>query len=169
MNICFASIKKINTLLRKKKISVYELTNEFLKNIKKNNSKVNALIYINEENALRKSKFIDNLIAKKKIEIDGLVGIPVANKDTFETKSMPTTFGSKIFENYKPTFNASTVQNMEDAYASHWERQMSQNLLQDPNLTMNYLGLPKILMIYQKLLVVPLVEGLLDLLQVFIQ
>ena len=37
MNICFASIKKINTLLRKKKISVYELNNEFLKNIKKNN------------------------------------------------------------------------------------------------------------------------------------
>ena len=104
MNICFASIKKINTLLCEKKISVYELTNEFLKNIKKNNPKVNALIYINEENALRKSKFIDNLIAKNKIEIDGLVGIPVANKDTFETKSMPTTFGSKIFENYKPTF-----------------------------------------------------------------
>ena len=115
MNICFASIKKLNTLLRKKKISVYELTNEFLKNIKKNNSKVNALIYINEKNALRKSKFIDNLIAKKKIEFDGLVGIPVANKDTFETKSMPTTFGSKIFENYKPTFNASTVQSMENA------------------------------------------------------
>ena len=44
-----------------------------------------------------------------------MVGIPVANKDTFETKGMPTTFGSKIFENYKPTFNASTVQNMEDA------------------------------------------------------
>ena len=143
MNICFASIKKINTLLCEKKISVYELTNEFLKNIKKNNSKFNALIYINEENALRKSKFIDNLIAKNKIEIDGLVGIPVANKDTFETKSMPTTFGSKIFENYKKTFNASTVQNMEDALCSHWERQMSQNLPQDLNLTMNYLGLQK--------------------------
>ena len=119
MNICFASIKKINTLLCEKKISVYELTNEFLKNIKKNNPKVNALIYINEENALRKSKFIDNLIAKNKIEIDGLVGIPVANKDTFETKSMPTTFGSKIFENYKPTFNASQFRVWKMLYASH--------------------------------------------------
>ena len=69
MNICFASIKKINTLLRKKKISVYELTNEFLENIKKNNSKVNALIYINEKNALKKSKFIDYLIAKRKLKL----------------------------------------------------------------------------------------------------
>ena len=44
---------------------------------------------------------------------------------------MPTTFGSKIFENYKPTFQRINSSEYGRCFMrSHWEKQMSQNLLQ---------------------------------------
>ena len=74
--------------MNKKEVSAFELTNYFLKRISKFDSKLNSLISMNEENALKKAKEADELISKK----HGLLtGIPIVHKDLFSTKGILTT------------------------------------------------------------------------------
>jgi Asp-tRNA(Asn)/Glu-tRNA(Gln) amidotransferase A subunit family amidase len=46
-----------------------------------------------------------------------LLGIPVALKDCFATRSMRTTCGSAILENYVPTYDATVTKRLQDAGA----------------------------------------------------
>ena len=46
-----------------------------------------------------------------------LLGIPVAVKDLYDTKDMPTTNGSLVFEDFRPTKDATQVKLMRDAGA----------------------------------------------------
>ena len=46
-----------------------------------------------------------------------LLGIPVAVKDLYDTKDMPTTHGSQVFEGFRPTKDAFQVRKMREAGA----------------------------------------------------
>ena len=96
----FNKITEALKLIRGKKISVEELNKIFIKKVKENN-KINALIYFNEDIVIEQSKKIDN--SKKDLL---LKGIPLAIKDLFCTKNMPTTAGSKILSNFQPTYES---------------------------------------------------------------
>ena len=65
MDIYKKSLIQLADLLNKKEVSAFELTNYFLKRISKFDSKLNSLISMNEENALKKAKEADELISKK--------------------------------------------------------------------------------------------------------
>ena len=89
-------------------ISVEELSNIFVKRIK-DNKHLNAFIYFNEENINTQSIKIN-----KKNDILPLKGIPLAIKDLFCTKDMPTTAASKILSNFNPTYESFVTQKLID-------------------------------------------------------
>ena len=61
------------------------------------------------------ASFISNLcLGNAKGLIDG---IPIAVKDNFCTLNVETTCGSRILEHFKPKYNATVVQKLEDAGA----------------------------------------------------
>ena len=113
MDIYKKSLIQLADLLNKKEISAIELTNYFLKRISKFDSKLNSLISMNEENALKKAKEADELISKKKH--GSLTGIPIVHKDLFSTKGILTTCGSKMLENYVPPYDATVVKKLSNA------------------------------------------------------
>ena len=101
------SAKKYVELIKSKKISVAEATEFFINRSKKINKKINSLITICEEEAIKRAKNIDenfNEFKEKK-----LIGVPISIKDAINTKDILTTAGSKILNNFIPPKNAFVV------------------------------------------------------------
>ena len=103
-NTITESLEKINS----NKISIVELNDIFINRVKKNKD-LNAFIYFDEENISQQIKNIQ--ISKKKFK---LKGIPLAIKDLFCTKNMPTTAGSKILQDFQPTYESHVSQKLLD-------------------------------------------------------
>ena len=101
------SLTEIVKLVKLKKVSSLELTNHYIKNIEKG-KKLNCFITTCFDETIKNSKNFD---AKK--NYDGLLpGIPIAVKDLFCTKDVKTTAGSKILENFVPTYESTVTSNL---------------------------------------------------------
>ena len=95
--------------IKKKELSSTEVTIAFIERSKKS-KKLNAYISENYENAIKKAKIFDQKPHFKK----KLPGIHIAVKDLFCTKNIRTTAGSKILENFIPTYESTVTQNILD-------------------------------------------------------
>ncbi len=111
MNIDFENldIKTAHKLLIEKKITVRELTDFYLKNIKEKNENLNAYLSVFEN--------IDEQVknAQKKIdEGEGslLTGIPAGIKANILIEGENSSAASKILENYKGTYNAFVIEKL---------------------------------------------------------
>lgn len=93
---------KFISRVKKKEIDVAENTAKVIEKIKKINKEYNYFNVISEELALELAK---------KVNIKGkLAGLPVSIKDNICVKGVESTAGSRILEDYKPSFNATAVQ-----------------------------------------------------------
>ena len=102
----FKSISHLKLLLDQNKISVKEIAQTYVKKIKERKD-LNIFIYFNED------KIYDQVKQIEKISNDNsLKGIPIAVKDLFCTKNMPTTAASKILENFNPTYESFVTQKL---------------------------------------------------------
>ena len=93
--------------IKKKEISSTEVTKVFIDRSQKS-KKLNSYITENFENALQKAKQFDEKPDFNK----KLPGVPLAVKDLFCTKNIRTTAGSKILENFIPTYESTVTQNI---------------------------------------------------------
>jgi len=109
------TIKQAAEKLDKREISSVELTNACLKQIKKNDNKINAYLSVFEETALSQAKKADERRAKG--ETNELLGIPMAVKDNILIADLPCTAGSKILENYIAPYDATVIKKLRDAGA----------------------------------------------------
>ncbi len=98
-------IELVNDLENNTTTSV-ELTQAYLDAIKKNDSKYNSFITIND-NALTEAKESDSRRANN-VALSKYDGIPIAIKDNICTENILTTCGSKILENFIPPYNATS-------------------------------------------------------------
>lgn len=94
--------------MKKKEVSSVEITKSVFERIKAVESKVDAYVTLDEENALRTAEKIDNKRAQGE-QLSHLAGIPIGIKDNISTKGLKTTCSSKMLENYVPPFNASVM------------------------------------------------------------
>ncbi|MFB0914857.1 MAG: amidase, partial [Burkholderiaceae bacterium] len=74
-----------------------------------------AFVHFAPELALQSAKEADVRLGAG--ERAALLGVPLAHKDVFVTKTMPTTAGSRMLAGYKSPFNATVVQRLMDAGA----------------------------------------------------
>ena len=102
------SLKNTLNDIKSKKISIRELNLDYIKKIKEKNN-LNIFIHFDEKKVLKR---IDEL--EKDHSNSKLKGIPIAIKDLFCTKNMPTTAGSKILENFNPTYESFVTQKLLD-------------------------------------------------------
>ena len=93
--------------IKKKKFSSYEVTKDFVNRCNKS-KKLNSFITDNFDNALKISKKFE----LKSNQNKQLPGIPFAVKDLFCTKGIKTTAGSKILNNFIPTYESTVTQNI---------------------------------------------------------
>lgn len=116
MNIMDMSAVKLAQKIRNKEVSVMEVTKESLKKIKEEAATINSFITVDEENALKRAKYVQEQIDSGNIN-SPVAGVVVGVKDNICTKGLRTTCGSKILENFVPTYNAQVIDNLEKAGA----------------------------------------------------
>ena len=96
--------------IKKKEISSKEVTAAYVDRSQKS-KKLNTYVTEDFENALKKADNFDkNPNYEKK-----LPGIPIAVKDLFCTKNLRTTAGSKILDNFIPTYESTVTENLWNA------------------------------------------------------
>ncbi len=107
------TLSELSAMLNSGEVTSVELTRYFLQRINKHDSQLNSFITITDEAALETAAKADE---KRKVGNAGaLTGIPIAHKDIFCTKGVKTTCGSKMLDNFESPYNASVVENMQQA------------------------------------------------------
>ena len=103
------TLNDIVTNIKKKKISSTEVTKSFVERSEKS-KKLNVYITENFSSAIEQAKKFDE---NPNYELK-LPGIPIAVKDLFCTDGIKTTAGSKILNNFIPTYESTVTQNIWD-------------------------------------------------------
>ena len=116
MDLEFASIEELSTLLTRKKVSPVELTKLYLSRIERLNPKLNAFITVTSESALAEAHTAARELFRGKRR-SALHGIPFALKDNIWTRGVRTTMGSSILRDLLPSEDATVVRKLRRAGA----------------------------------------------------
>ena len=114
--ICFMTATEMARRIRSKELSATEVMKAHLAQIDRLNPKVNAIVTLLPERALKGARAADEALARGE-EIGPLHGLPIAHKDLVLTRGIRTTSGSPIFENFVPDHDALIVERLKKAGA----------------------------------------------------
>ncbi|MDX6329254.1 MAG: aspartyl-tRNA(Asn)/glutamyl-tRNA(Gln) amidotransferase subunit [Streptomycetaceae bacterium] len=94
--------------------SAVEVTQAHLDRIGAVDEKVHAFLHVDTDGALAAAKAVDAKRAAGE-KLGPLAGVPLALKDIFTTKGIPTTVGSKILEGWIPPYDATVTTRLKEA------------------------------------------------------
>ena len=106
-DITSQSLTSLVKNIKDKKLSSEDITKAFVDRSEKS-KELNSYISEDFSKAIEKAKKFDQ---SPNLELK-LPGIPIAVKDLFCTKNLRTTAGSKILENFIPTYESTVTQNI---------------------------------------------------------
>jgi len=105
-------VAELGRALRAKTVSSTELTQHLLARVAVAKD-LGAFLHVDEDYALARAKDADARLARG--EAGALIGVPLAHKDIFVTRDMPTTAGSRMLEGYLSPFDATVVDRLNAA------------------------------------------------------
>jgi aspartyl-tRNA(Asn)/glutamyl-tRNA(Gln) amidotransferase subunit A len=105
---------EIAALVARGEVSAVEVTQAHLDRIAAVDDRVHAFLHVDAERALAAARAVDERRAAGE-ELGPLAGVPVAVKDVFTTKGVPTTCASKILEGWRPPYDATIVERLHAA------------------------------------------------------
>ncbi len=111
MNLQNQTITKIAAGLEASEYSAVEITGEYLKAIQKDTT--NSFISSDPEFALQAAAEADRRRAEGRASV--LTGVPIAIKDVLTVQGLVATAGSKILQNYRPPYTATSVERLQRA------------------------------------------------------
>lgn len=103
-------------LIKKKKVTAYEIIQDIFDQIDKVDHLLKAFLVLNRDEALKQAKEIDQKV-KNGENIPPLAGVAVAIKDIIATRGIETTCGSKILKGFIPPYNATVINKLREAGA----------------------------------------------------
>lgn len=107
------TIHEAHELLRKRQLSAVELTKACLERIRAVESRVNAIVTVTDELALKQAGQADKMFAGGKAT--PLTGVPALIKDNMCTRGVKTTCSSKMLENFVPPYDATVAERLNGA------------------------------------------------------
>ena len=115
-DLAYTPISDLAPALESKKISPVELAELALARIERHDGPLNSFITVMAESARAEAKAAERAIASGDYQ-GPFHGIPVAAKDLYATKGTLTTFGSLLFKDWRPDFDAASVERLKAAGA----------------------------------------------------
>jgi Asp-tRNA(Asn)/Glu-tRNA(Gln) amidotransferase A subunit family amidase len=115
-DLAFYSVAELGALLKTRQITSEKLTTFFLARLKKYGPKLECVVTLTENLALRQARRADAEIAAGKYR-GPLHGIPYGAKDLLAVKGYPTTWGSAPYTNQVFDTDATVIQRLEAAGA----------------------------------------------------
>ena len=116
MDLTFTPAAKLAALYRSRKVSPLEVMRAVLERIDRVNPRVNAIVTLARESALREARRATAAL-RRGAALPPLFGIPVGIKDVTPTRGLRTTYGSKLFEDHVPDADALVVERLRAAGA----------------------------------------------------
>jgi len=110
------SAREIATAVRSKERSAREVVDEHLARIEAREAELHAFNLVLANEARTAANDIDERIAAGE-DVGPLGGVPVALKDNFATRGIPTTCSSRILEGWRPPYDATVVERLRAAGA----------------------------------------------------
>ena len=96
-------------------VSSVEATQAHLDQIEATDDRYHAFLHVAAEQALADAARVDAAVAAGSQPASPLAGVPLALKDVFTTKDMPTTCGSKILEGWRSPYDATLTVKLREA------------------------------------------------------
>jgi aspartyl-tRNA(Asn)/glutamyl-tRNA(Gln) amidotransferase subunit A len=115
-DVWFATIEELAPEIRALRLSPVELTRGFLDRIERLNGRFNAFEKPTPELALEQAQRAESELKGNKYR-GPLHGVPYAAKDLFDTKGVPTAWGTRFLRDRIPSENATVVERLEEAGA----------------------------------------------------
>ena len=112
MDICSMTAVELGNKIRHRELSAAEAVRAYLARTEAAEPEINSFVTVDAEGALRRAQEVQKGIDEG-IFSGPLAGVPVAVKDNLCTKGLLTTCGSKILSDFKPTFSAQAIRNLE--------------------------------------------------------
>lgn len=110
------SISATSKLIRARELSPVELVKASIERIRSNESSLGSYVRVLEDAAIEEARSAENEIRSDRWR-GPLHGIPVAVKDLFDIKGVPTTASSRQRENWTPEADSTVVRRLKDAGA----------------------------------------------------
>ncbi|WP_046468095.1 Asp-tRNA(Asn)/Glu-tRNA(Gln) amidotransferase subunit GatA [Allosalinactinospora lopnorensis] len=108
------SASELGAAIRTGETTSAAATEAYLDRIVEVDGEVHAFLHVDREAALEQARAVDARLAEG-AEPGPLAGVPVAHKDVFTTKDMPTTAASKILEGWRPPYDATVTTRLREA------------------------------------------------------
>ncbi|WP_116243749.1 Asp-tRNA(Asn)/Glu-tRNA(Gln) amidotransferase subunit GatA [Nocardiopsis sp. FIRDI 009] len=105
---------ELGAAIRSGEVSSEEATTAYLDRIASVDEEIGAFLHVGRESALAQARAVDARRAAGE-ELGPLAGVPVAHKDVFTTKDMPTTAASRILEGWQPPYDATVTARLREA------------------------------------------------------
>jgi amidase len=117
--LCWAGAVELAGLIRAGAVSAREVVAAHLRRIERVNPAINAVVTLVADRALDEATEADRRWASRseRERVGPLHGLPVAHKDTHETAGIRTTYGSPLFAEHVPDFDALVVRRLRAAGA----------------------------------------------------
>ena len=112
MRLMSLTAVELGKKIKAKEVTVTEAVTAALDAIEAKEKKVNSFVTVDREGALKRAEEVQKMIDDGTLT-GPLAGVPVAIKDNMCTKDLLTTCSSKILYNFKPTYTAEAVENLE--------------------------------------------------------
>ncbi len=108
----FRSLSEIRSEIGAGKLTVFQLTEHYLRNIHEKNGRLNAFLSVYSDPALEQAKSIDEKIASGKA--GKLAGMIIGIKDVFAYKNHRLQCASNILEGFQSQYTATAIQRLID-------------------------------------------------------
>jgi Asp-tRNA(Asn)/Glu-tRNA(Gln) amidotransferase A subunit family amidase len=138
--IIWMTATELVTRIRERELSPVEVCQAVLSHIEENDTDIHAFVALDREGAMHTAGEAEAAIERGD-DLGPLHGVPVSIKDLFPVAGLPTTLGSKFFENNVTDFDAPAVRRLRDAGAvilgktntpAFGHKDMSDNLVAEP-------------------------------------
>jgi aspartyl-tRNA(Asn)/glutamyl-tRNA(Gln) amidotransferase subunit A len=114
--VAFATISEIAHRIEHGEVTPLDLTEAMLARVKRHDQLLNSFITVMEDAAIREAEAATAEIAAGRYK-GPLHGVPVAVKDLFATVGVRTTFGTRLYSDWVPDFDATVVEKLRAAGA----------------------------------------------------
>lgn len=114
MSLIRRTAAELGGMIAAGEVSAAEVAEAHLDRMAEVEPKVQAFLHVDRETTLEQARAVDaRLRAGEKL--GPLAGVPIAHKDIFATRDMPTTAGSKILEGWRPPYDATVTARLREA------------------------------------------------------
>ncbi len=107
--------RKIAEAVRRREVTAVAVTQAALERIERLNGTLHAFITVTREEAMAAAERVDRAVASGRGHALSMAGVPLAIKDSFWTKGVRTTGGTKVLANFVPDEDATAVARLKAA------------------------------------------------------